>query len=67
MQYYEHITKDVWDEKYVIQDRRSNNWSSKTVPMGAFRLRVVGIGFVTHTRVEELGSKLCKNFKELMT
>jgi len=34
--------------------------------MGAFRLRVVGLGFVAHTRVK-LCSKLCKNFKEVRT
>jgi len=34
---------------------------------GAFRLHLVGLGFVTRTREEELCSKLCKNFKEVMT
>ena len=33
--------------------------------MGAFRLRVVGLGFVAHTRVEELCSELYRHFKEV--
>ena len=67
MHYYEHVTKDVWDAKYVIPGRRNNNWSSKTVgPWVHFAYAWLVLA-LSHTRVEELFSKLCKNFKEVRT